>query len=99
MSGLNDRLKDAVAYVRKPGEPCEVFWHYVQNDCSDFGEPWDQDRHGAWMGELVGMRDLRAWLKGRAPDGRAITIYCRGDDAEVLFDARLEAPKRARKIV
>lgn len=88
MSALNDELKDAIASVRKQGEPIEVFWH--ETDQTGFtGEPWDQDLHGNWQGDLVDMKTLRKWLKGRSPDGREITIYCRGDDCLVKFDSAL----------
>jgi hypothetical protein len=82
MSALNDELKDAVAAVRQHGEPIEVYWH--END-----EPWDQDLHGNWGGDLAGMKDLRRWLKKREPDNRTITIYCRGDSCDVKFESAL----------
>jgi len=76
---LNEDLKDAVAAVRKFGEPIEVFWQ------SETDEPWDQDRHGNWQGDLASMKDLRRWIEKHGLDGRTVTIYCRGDDCEVVL--------------
>jgi hypothetical protein len=76
---LNERLKDAGRAVKQPGEPIEVYWS------DDADGPWDQDRHGAWGGNFGFMADLRGWLKKHGPDGRTVTIYCRGDYRDVVL--------------
>lgn len=78
---INEKLKEAVRSVRKRGEEVEVFWY--SKDGNDWGEPWDQDLHGAWFGDLVGIHTLREWIRKNGADTRSITIYCRGDDVEI----------------
>ena len=78
---INEAFKAAVAAIRQFGEPIEVWWQ------RGVDEPWDQDRHGAWSGDLADMKSLRAWVANHGCDGRTVVIYCRGESREVRLEA------------
>jgi hypothetical protein len=77
---MNEKLKDAIASVRQCGEPIEIYWDRESNS------PFDEKLHGQWGGDLADTKYLRKWLAQHPPDGREITIYCRGDAQYIKFE-------------
>jgi hypothetical protein len=82
---INEAIKDAVAAVRRVGEHVEVWWQYDRKTGLD--EPWCQDKHGAWSGDLSDTKALRRWISKHGLDGRVVVIYCRGELREVCLAA------------
>lgn len=78
---LNQRLKDAVNQIRKPGCLIQVYWRCDAQGGVD--EPWNQQ--GEWGGDLECVSELRRWIRKNGADGRTVTIYCMGDYIDVTL--------------
>jgi hypothetical protein len=68
-------ITEAAAAIRQHGEPVEVYW-------STEGKPHSS---GSWSGELVGIDDLRRWMRSNIYGKQDICLYCAGEFIEVTI--------------